>query len=132
MAHDRFEDLREDAFAEREGLLLEHLANDDGVGQHHENLGPERQLEHPAVPEEVRVEREEDGTADEVVHRTLAHGRAVLGLLVAVRLEDLGDPERDDVLDAELGRDEVVVDVLLGRRRLRHAHRVAAEGRASR
>ena len=60
--------------------------DDDRVGQHHEHLGPERELEDAAVLQKVRVQREEDGPADEVVHGALADGRAVFALLVSVRL----------------------------------------------
>jgi hypothetical protein len=45
---------------------------------------------------------------------TFANGRAIFRLLVAVGLQDLRDPQGDDVFQTELVRFEGLVDLFLG------------------
>ena len=120
LSHDWLQNLRQHPFIERKRLLLQHLSHDDGIAQHHENLGPERQLEHPTVPSKVRVQRQENRSPHQIIDHALAHGRVILALLIAVRLQNLRHPQRDDVAKLELlGLEIIARDRLL----LRFLHR---------
>ena len=78
LPHERLEDFREHALVEGEDGVLHHVLDDVGVRHDHEDLGPEAELVQPAALLEVLEEREEERTANQVVHHALRLYRAVL------------------------------------------------------
>ena len=104
LAHDRLEDLCQDALVVVERVLLEQVPGDDGVRDDDEGLGPERELEDAAVVEEPLVEGLEEGLVPGEVRELARRRRDVLaadvGLEVALRDERqrLGQPVADVAL----------------------------------
>mmetsp|Transcript_4535 Transcript_4535/g.20650 ORF Transcript_4535/g.20650 Transcript_4535/m.20650 type:complete len:228 (-) Transcript_4535:40-723(-) len=80
-AHDKVQDLGEQAFAEGVCLREEHLFRDVVVRHHDEFLGSDGQDEHLAVRQEEFVERDEDGLAGDLADVSRRDGHAAHGLV---------------------------------------------------
>ena len=72
VAHDGLHDIGEDALAEGVGVVLEHVAHGDGVGDDDEPLGTGAEVVHASVLAVVIVERDEEGRGADLLLEEVA------------------------------------------------------------